>query len=68
MDELINGRCKCGEPVVKTVDATGWTLRTDLTRYQYPGSTAGEYDIFRCRRCEEPIDDTWAATPPHKDG
>ncbi len=55
--ELINGQCKCGEPVIK-VTGSSCPLWNNGDRFHYPeDNTAGS--IFRCKTCGEPINENF---------
>lgn len=67
----IYGACSCGRPVVKVINSRVPTCRVDGTRYAYPETIDKDrWCIFRCRSCEQPIDETFrepAAIPPALD-
>jgi hypothetical protein len=55
----IDGRCSCGRSVTKLVHSIRPTPRTNGDRYIYPEQDDTGWDIFRCRSCGKPIDETW---------
>ena len=61
-----HGECSCGEQVVR-IDNCPLSCRRDGTRYDYPGRNSA-WNIFRCRSCEQVIDETWSATQAAKQG
>lgn len=56
---LIGGECKCGQPVTKVLgsNCTNWV---NGNRFHYPEETSA-WCIFRCKKCGEPIDETFRA-------
>lgn len=51
--QLINGKCNCGQPVVKVINSS-CSFWKHGNRYHYPEET-GASCIFRCRVCLKPI-------------
>lgn len=58
---IIEDKCSCGQDViVRTGEDAKYHSRADGKQVIYPDeltyeNDGCEYDIFRCRKCEEPI-------------
>lgn len=58
-EKRIAGKCACGRSVTKIENSAIPTMRTDGTRFVYPGEPERGSCIFRCDDCLAVIDETW---------
>ena len=58
-DEIIEGKCICGEPVNKVL-LSSCTMWKNGDRYHYPDDSTAAC-IFRCKKCHKPIHETFKA-------
>lgn len=57
-EAMFSGACRmCGQKIMMVTESS-CTHRADRRRYYYPGETSA-WGIFRCKRCQHVIDETF---------